>query len=217
MTNLRYQWSPYLMYGQKMEVKKNVVVYRQGEQGKGFYYLDRGGLKIILLSANGHERTIDYVPVGMLSGEHGAYKGSYLTSAITTNPSILYYFSDEALNNICMDHPQAAVLFTNSQIFKVRLLAEVIAFQDSPVEQQMAHYLIRLHSIHQNENVPIDQTSFARYIDASRITVNKILHKWKEMGIIELSHRGAIRIVEIDKMNEIATREEESVGISLWK
>jgi CRP-like cAMP-binding protein len=191
------------MYGQKLELKKNTVVYRQGERGRGFYYLDKGGLKIVLLSDNGHERTIDYVPTGGLAGEHGAYKGPYLTTAITTCPSVLYYFSDEALSRVCRDHPHAAVIFTNSQIYKVRLLAEIIAFQDSPIEQQMAHYLLKLTSIHKNENVPIDQTSFARYIDTSRITVNKILQKWRQQGLIELSSRGAIRVIDPDKMKEI--------------
>ncbi|GED52352.1 Crp/Fnr family transcriptional regulator [Brevibacillus borstelensis] len=217
MTNLRYKWAPFLMYGQKLEYKKNATVYRQGEQGNGFYYLDRGGLKIILLSANGHERTIDYVPTGGLSGEHGAFKGPYVTSAITTSPSVLYFFSDEALSNICKDHPQAAVLFTNSQIYKVRLLAEIIAFQDCPVEQQMAHYLIRLYTVHENENVPIDQTSFARYIDSSRITVNKILQKWRQQGLIELSNRGAIRIADVEKIREIAYKTGELEGMSLWQ
>jgi CRP/FNR family cyclic AMP-dependent transcriptional regulator len=203
MSNLRYKWTPFLMYGQKLDLKKNTVVYRQGERGKGFYYLDNGGVKIILLSDNGHERTLDYVPNGGLLGEHGAYKGTYLTTAITTCPSILYYFSDEALSNVCRDHPHAAVIFTCSQIYKVRLLAEIISYQDCPIEQQMAHYLLKLISIHENENIPIDQTSLARYIDTSRITVNKILQKWKQHGLIQLNNRSTIRVVDIDKLKEI--------------
>ncbi|MGE5703237.1 MAG: Crp/Fnr family transcriptional regulator, partial [Clostridia bacterium] len=144
MTDLRQHWTPFLQYGQRLECKKNTVVYRQGESGKGFYHLDRGGVKISLLSTNGHERTVDYIPVGTLFGEHGAYKGAYLTNAITTAPSIVYFFSDEALSRICSDHPHAAVIFTNSQIYKLRLLAEIISFQDSPIEQQIAHFLTRL-------------------------------------------------------------------------
>ncbi|UFJ41083.1 Crp/Fnr family transcriptional regulator [Brevibacillus humidisoli] len=203
MSNLRYKWTPFLMYGKKLELSKNTVVYRQGERGRGFYYLDKGGLKITLLSDNGHERTIDYVPTGGLSGEHGAYKGTYLTSAITTCSSVLYFFSDEALSRVCQDHPHAAIIFTNSQIYKVRLLAEIIAFQDSPIEQQMANFLIKLTTVHENENVPIDQTSFARYIDTSRITVNKILQKWRQQGLIELSSRSKIRVVDVDRLKEL--------------
>ncbi|MGG1662731.1 Crp/Fnr family transcriptional regulator [Brevibacillus sp. NRS-1366] len=203
MANLRYQWTPYLMYGKKYEMGKQTTVYRQGELGSGFYYLDKGGVKITLLSDNGHERTIDYVPIGGLFGEHGAYNGPYLTSAITISASVMYFFSDEALSRVCQDHPQAAVIFTNSQIYKVRILAEIIAFQDSPTEQQMANYLIKLMSVHENENVPIDQTSFARYIDTSRITINKILQKWRQQGLIELSERSAIRVVDLEGLLEI--------------
>jgi CRP/FNR family cyclic AMP-dependent transcriptional regulator len=208
MLSLRYKWTPFLNYGKKLEMKKNTVVYRQGENGKGFYYLDQGGVKILLLSDHGHERIVDYVPTGTLLGEHGAHRGSYLTSAITTSPSILYYFSDEALSAVCRDHPDAAVLFTNSHIYKMRLLAEIIWLLDSPVEQQMAHYLLKLIHIHQNENVPIDQTSFAQYIGTSRITVNKIIQKWKQQGWIQCSN-GVIRVMELAKIKEILNDSEE--------
>ncbi|MGO0059107.1 Crp/Fnr family transcriptional regulator [Brevibacillus fluminis] len=203
MANLRYQWTPFLLYGKKLEISKHTTVYSQGETGKGFYYLDKGGVKITLLSDNGHERTIDYVPAGGLFGEHGAYNGTYLTSAITTSPSVLHFFSDDALSRVCRDHPHAAILFTNSQIFKVRLLAEIIAFQDSPVEQQMANFLLKLTAVHGDEHVPIDQTSFARYIDTSRITVNKILQKWRQQGLIELAGRSTIRVVNAEGVRAI--------------
>ncbi|WP_245552975.1 helix-turn-helix domain-containing protein [Brevibacillus massiliensis] len=36
----------------------------------------------------------------------------------------------------------------------------------------------------------LDQTSFARYINTSRITINKILRKWRQQGFIKLSNRG---------------------------
>ncbi|WP_421617084.1 Crp/Fnr family transcriptional regulator [Brevibacillus sp. TJ4] len=203
MSDLRYKWTPFLMYGKKLELPKNTVVYRQGETGRGFYYLDKGGLKITLLSHNGHERTIDYVPTGGLSGEHGAYNGTYLTTATTTCNSVLYHFSDDALSRVCSDHPQAAILFTNSQIYKVRLLAEIIAFQDCPVEQQMAKFLLKLTTVHETEAVPIDQTSFARYVDTSRITVNKILQKWRQQGMIELSSRSMIRVIDQQKLQSV--------------
>ncbi|MFP3390266.1 Crp/Fnr family transcriptional regulator [Brevibacillus sp. SIMBA_040] len=203
MAYLRSQWAPYLIYGKKIEMGKNKTIYRQGDVGTGFYYLDKGSVKITLLSENGHERSIDYIPSGGLFGEHGSYKGSYLTSAITTATSVIYFFSDEVLSRICQDHPQAAVIFTNSQIYKLRLLAEIIAFTDSPIEQQMANFLLKLIAVHEDNTIPIDQTSFARYIDTSRITVNKILQKWRQQGLIELSERSAIRVVDLKSLRGI--------------
>ncbi len=133
-------------------------------------------------------------------GEHGVNKESYLTSAITTTPSVIYYFSDEALSRISKEHPEAAILFTNSLIYKFRILAEIISFLNSPVEQQMAHYLLKL--VNENGIFLMDQTSFARYIGTSRITVNKILNKWKTQHIITISNR-TIQIEDIEGLKTI--------------
>ncbi|MDP4163465.1 MAG: Crp/Fnr family transcriptional regulator [Bacillota bacterium] len=200
MKNLRYAWIPFLSYGKILQIEENSVVYHQGGEGKGFYYLCKGGVKITLLSKEGVERTVNYVPEGMLFGEHGVKKESYITSAITTCPSILYYFSDNALVNICNEHPDAACLFTNSLLYKFRILAEIISFLNSPVEQQMAHFLLKL--ISENGNLSIDQTSFARYIGTSRITVNKILNKWKNQKIIHLSN-GTIEILDSNRLKNL--------------
>jgi len=200
MKNLRYSWRPFLKYGKKLEVEENEIVYHQGSEGKGFFYLARGGIKITLLSHEGVERTVNYVPEGMLFGEHGTRNEPYLTSAISNCQSEIYFFSDEALVMICKEHPEAACIFTNSLIYKFRILAEIIAFLNSPIEQQMAHFLLKLVS--ENGNFSIDQTSFARYIGTSRITVNKILNKWKNQQWIQISNR-TIDILEIDRLKEL--------------
>ncbi|MCM3118699.1 Crp/Fnr family transcriptional regulator [Neobacillus sp. MER 74] len=200
MKNLRYSWRPFLKYGKKLEVEENEIVYHQGSEGKGFFYLSRGGIKITLLSHEGVERTVNYVPEGMLFGEHGTRNEPYLTSAISNCQSEIYFFSDEALVMICKEHPEAACIFTNSLIYKFRILAEIIAFLNSPIEQQMAHFLLKLVS--ENGNFSIDQTSFARYIGTSRITVNKILNKWKNQQWIQISNR-TIDILEIDRLKEL--------------
>ncbi|WP_413300789.1 cyclic nucleotide-binding domain-containing protein [Bacillus sp. 1P10SD] len=73
-------------------MEENSVVYHQGDEGRGFFLLFTGGIKITLFSQEGVERTVNYVPEGMLFGEHGARKEAYLTSAITTSPSVIYHF-----------------------------------------------------------------------------------------------------------------------------
>ena len=65
MEELRYSWSPYLKFGDKQELQENTFVYHQGEAGKGCFYLEKGGVKITLLSPQGVERTVNYVPERM--------------------------------------------------------------------------------------------------------------------------------------------------------
>jgi CRP/FNR family transcriptional regulator, cyclic AMP receptor protein len=201
MLNLRHKWGPYLKHGQLLEMEKNKVVYHQGETGRGFYYLSSGEVKITLLSDKGDERIINVVPPGMLFGEHGIHEDPYLTSAMTTCPSTVYFFSDEALANTCKEHPEAATVFTNSLIYKFRILAEIITLIDSPVEQQMAYYLLKL--VRENGNVPMNQTSLAKYIGTSRITINKVIQKWKQNDYIEL-HNRQIVIKEMERIKAIS-------------
>lgn len=199
---LRYQWEPYLPYGQMFEVEKNKVVYHQGEAGRGIYYLKKGEIKITLLSDKGNERIINIVPPGMLFGEHGVHGEPYLTSGTTTCPATIYYFSDDAIAKVCKDQPDAAGIYTDSLIYKFRTLAEIIAHLDSPVEQQMAFYLLKL--VQENGNASMNQTAFSKYIGTSRITVNKIIQKWKQKGYIELDKREII-ITNFDKITAIAS------------
>ncbi|MEY2195019.1 Crp/Fnr family transcriptional regulator [Neobacillus sp. BF23-41] len=209
MKNLRYSWRPFLKYGKKLDVEENEVVYHQGSEGKGFFYLAKGGIKITLLSHEGVERTVNYVPEGMLFGEHGARNEPYLTSAISNGRSEIYFFSDEALLMICKEQPEAACIFTNSLIYKFRILAEIIAFLNAPVEQQMAHFLLKMVS--ENGSFSINQTSFASYIGTSRITVNKILNKWKNQQWIQISNR-TIDILDINRLKEL--RDSGAINIS---
>ncbi|MCM3666309.1 Crp/Fnr family transcriptional regulator [Mesobacillus subterraneus] len=201
MQHLRFLWEPFLSYGQLFEVEKNKVVYHQGEAGRGIYYLKSGEIKITLLSDHGDERIINIVPPGMLFGEHGVHGEPYLTSGTTNCPSAIYYFSDEAIAAICKDHPHAAGIYTDSLIYKFRTLAEIITHLDSPVEQQMAFYLLKL--VQENGNASMNQTAFSKYIGTSRITVNKIIQKWKQRGYIEL-HKREIVIKDFDKIRALA-------------
>ncbi|WP_226087757.1 MULTISPECIES: Crp/Fnr family transcriptional regulator [Mesobacillus] len=202
MQVLRYQWEPYLSYGQLFEFEKNKVVYLQGEAGRGIYYLKKGEIKVTLLSDKGDERIINMVPPGMLFGEHGVHGEPYLTSGTTTCRSTVYYFSDDVIATICKNHPEAAGIYTDSLIYKFRTLAEIIAHLDSPVEQQMAFYLLKL--VQENGNASMNQTAFSKYIGTSRITVNKIIQKWKQNGYIELKKREII-IIDFDKIRGIAS------------
>jgi len=192
-----------------IKLEENTTIYYQGEVGKGFYYLDKGSVKITLLTEKGAERTVNYVPEGMLLGENGINKEPYLTTAVTTAPSVLYYFNNETTLKIYEKEPKAVILFTNSLLYKFRLLAEIITFLNLPVEQQMAHYLLKL--VKENEEFPFNQTSFARYVGTSRITVNKIIQKWSKEKWIELSNQN-IDIKNISKLKEIRDQNSKNSG-----
>lgn len=205
MKELRYRWKPFLKYGQRVEVGKNKVIYRQGDQGRGFYYLSDGEINITLLSDKGDERIINVVPPGMLFGEHGIHEEPYLTSATTAFPSVIYFFSEDAFEAISKENPDAIVIYTDSLIYKFRTIAEILSLIESPVEQKMAYYLLKLYD--ENENASMNQTAFAKYLGISRITVNKVIQKWKQENTISMKSRKLI-INDFSKLQAIASNEE---------
>lgn len=200
--NLFFAWKPYLSFGQKYILKKNEVIYRQGEIGDGFYYLEQGEIKIDLLSEQGGQRILDYVFPGELFGEQGINMEPYFSTATVTVPSYIFYFSNHAFEQIRSEHPEAGEIIINSVVSKIRLLAETVSYINSPMEQQLAHFLHKLHTKYGSNVISIDQTSLARYIGTSRITVYKILQQWKKDGILTISNN-KLHLMDLDKIKRI--------------
>jgi len=201
MSNDKSSWGKLISggYGQKKKFDKNSVLFRQGEIGQGFYYLVEGEVKISLLSAQGSERDIDYVMPGKLLGEQGFYNNPYFTTAVVTVPSVLHFFSKEDFNQLCLDTPEAASIFMDSLILKVRLLAEATAILNAPAEYRLAHFLYKQYKWKNKLKIKISQTSLASFIGTSRVTVHKIMSQWKSEGMIEFN-KGTIFFLDINKL-----------------
>jgi CRP/FNR family transcriptional regulator, cyclic AMP receptor protein len=187
MLSIRYSWEPYLSYGQEKIFDKDETIFRQGDKGNGFYYLCKGGIKTLYLSEKGEERIINYLQAGMLFGEDGINNSCYLGTAITISPTTMFYFSQKDYLSICREHPQAAILFINSQISKFREVMQTIKILDSPIEAQIVHYLSKFSSV--TMDIPFDQTLLAKELGTSRVTINKVIRKWKNQGVIRVSNR----------------------------
>ena len=201
MCNQKHTWNSFIAegYGRKKEFDKDTVLYRQGEIGQGFYYLSKGEVKINLLSPQGDERDIDYVMPGQLLGEQGFHNAPYFTTAVTTAPCKLHFFSEKDFNQLCLDIPEAASIFMDSLISKVRLLAEATAILNAPAEYRLAHFLYKQYIWKNETKIKISQISLARFIGTSRVTVHKIMSQWKLEGMIDLN-KGYIYILDINKL-----------------
>jgi len=64
-----FNWSQYSSYAEEKTLKKNEVLFRQGDKIGGFYYLQAGKMIISILRQDGYERIIDFVYPGSLLGE----------------------------------------------------------------------------------------------------------------------------------------------------
>lgn len=196
-----FNWSDCTQYGQIRNIQAKSTLFRQGDTGKGFYYLSAGEIKISMLRDDGYEKIIDYCFSGELIGEQGLTKNYYFVTAETTLDSNLYYFSEKNFRYLCTKYPEAAQEFGLSLVNKIRVLANAEAVLNAPADIQLAYYLYSLHKKIGSNAISLDQTSISNYIGKSRVTVWKIFQKWKDENIIEVSEK-VIYLHDINKLRQ---------------
>ncbi len=200
--SMRYEWEPYLKYGYKKYIKKDEILFSQGEKGSGFYYVAEGKISISLLSEEGKERIIDYMLDGTLLGQQGIIEQPYSVSAVCDTNCYLYYFSNEAFRSICNNHPEAKSIFIKDLSTRIRVLAETVTMINMPFEKQMARFLVLLSQKYNTHSIPITQIALAQYIGTSRITVYKIMQKWADKNLISIGNQ-KIDIINLNKMTAL--------------
>ncbi|WP_096200512.1 Crp/Fnr family transcriptional regulator [Bacillus sp. FJAT-45350] len=200
--SLHHKWEPFLKYGRKKFIKKNTVLFHQEDIGDGFYYLNSGEVIIKLNLENGDERIIDFVTSSELFGEQGIKSDPYFATSIANTSCVIYYFSNDTFKQMCKDNPKVSELVMLTLIKKVRLYGETVSLLETPIEYQLSHLLHKLYQKRGSFEITLNQTALARYIGTSRITIYKILKKWKESGIITIIDRKII-ITDIEKLKSI--------------
>ncbi len=193
MNNPLLVFKDYLRYGSVKQYDTNKTVFIQGDIGHGLYYLMEGKVINRFLSECGSERFINYISPGMLFGEEGSNGNSYLSTTTAIAPSKVCYIPKDTLYQICRDHPKASIAFIGLQIENFRKKLQLIRFLDSNIEVQMMFYLAQYDC--NTVNIPLNQTIIAKDLNTSRMTVNKVIRKWKNEGKIELSVQ-MIRILD---------------------
>ncbi|AJY74154.1 Crp/Fnr family transcriptional regulator [Paenibacillus beijingensis] len=178
-------WQHYLRYGERLYKKRNSVIYCQGEEGAGIYFLSKGMIKIVTYSHQGDERILDLFGSGQLFGEQAVDKQYYCTTALALEDCIIYYFPNRILKELLISSPELIDLLMESLTQKIRNLSTSIMQNAYSAEQRVAITLIKLSRVYKNGEIYITQQDLADYTGLTRISVYKILRKWKCEHIID--------------------------------
>ncbi|WP_174614635.1 Crp/Fnr family transcriptional regulator [Virgibacillus ihumii] len=196
-----FNWSQYSHYAEVKKLRKNIVLFRQGDVSSGFYYLLEGKIMISVLREDGYERIIDFVFPGSLTGEQMIYGTASFTTATLMMDSTLYYFSKGQFERLTGKHPETSRQFSYSLIQKIRMLATINTILNAPIEVQLSYFLMNLYEKKGDKTINVTQTSMANYIGKSRVAVWKVLKEWRSEGIIEISNQTFI-LKDIEKLRE---------------
>lgn len=190
-------FTSFIRNGQRRFVKKNTVIYRQGELGTGFYYVEKGLVKIFTCSTTGEEINLDFRGKGHIFGELALVQEPYISTAVAAEDAVLYYFSNGRFREMVRQNDVPLHLVLNSLLAKLNIQVETKLLTSA--EQLIAHALLKLASTSGQNQISIKQTDLANFTGLTRITVNKTFQKWKKANIISMENK-MITIKDINQL-----------------
>ncbi|MCM2534679.1 Crp/Fnr family transcriptional regulator [Neobacillus pocheonensis] len=180
------KWDNYLHFGTRQFFKEKAFIYKQGTLGDGFYYLQKGLIKVTTTTIVGNDRLLNIALPGQLLGVQAMDHKSHFTTATAVKDSILYFFSFERFEKLMNLQPSLLNTFIRTVIHKMHILADKIYLDTLLPEQQLARILLNICYEFKNSEVPLSQQDLVKCTGLNRITIYKILKQWKEENVLEI-------------------------------
>lgn len=210
------KWESFLKYGTRQFCKGKTVIYKQGTSGDGFYYLEKGLVKILTSTVKGKDRLINIVVPGQIVGVQAMDRQTHFTTAVAVKNSVLYHFSCDQFQEMLKVQPELLPLFTQTVHQKMRILLYAINMKALTSEEILACLLLNICYEFQNYEVPLTQQDLADCAGLTRITVYKILKQWKDDELIEIENRKfIIKRPDLLRNPQIHSRQRELLGTLL--
>lgn len=171
---------------------RNEVVFSQGSRADTVFYLQRGRMKLSLVSAQGKEAVITILPARSFFGE-GCLAGQSIHIATATaleDCSALAFKKKQVIRTIRL-YPDFAEFFVTYLLKRTaRLEEDLVAQLFHSSEKRLARVLLLLAHFGKdespNEVIPnVSQETLARMIGTTRSRVNFFMNKFRRLGFID--------------------------------
>ncbi|MCK9274454.1 MAG: Crp/Fnr family transcriptional regulator [Syntrophales bacterium] len=196
----------------KRSLKRGEYIFRKGDEGNCLYIIQKGRIKITLLSERGEEVIPALLSKGECFGEMALLDGMDRSAdAIALEDSELYSLSRNDFISFLHQHKEAiaaVMAFLSTRLRKTDGLLADLCFLSVP--ERLAKRLAAIAEeygplINATDSIEIPmaitQTDLANLVGTSRETINRELKTLKEAGIIDFE-RTRIRIHNLEKLKQ---------------
>jgi CRP/FNR family transcriptional regulator, cyclic AMP receptor protein len=179
---------------QVVEYGRGETIFTQGDPCEDVLYIQRGGVKLSVLSKTGREAVVAMIGPGDFFGE-GCLAGQPIRigSATTLTPSaILFVAKDTMVQLLRKQHAMSDRFLSYMLSRHIRIEEDLIDHLFNSSEKRLARALLLLARYGTDDKpasvVPkISQETLAEMIGTTRSRVNFFLNKFKRLGFIEYS------------------------------
>ena len=198
-------------FAHPMHVGKGDLVSMPGQADSRLFVMHSGQLKVSHVSAEGQEQILRTVTDGDVVGERAFLTGqSADDTVVALEDSQMCVFDHADLKNLLREYPDVSerMLLTLSDrlLSTERLLAAVTS---SDVRARVAAYLLDLPSSGRSGarevELPLAKHEIAGYLGTTPETLSRRLAALAADGVIALSGRRGVTIVDTARLEEIAT------------
>jgi CRP/FNR family cyclic AMP-dependent transcriptional regulator len=181
-----------------VKYRRGEVVFSQGNPGTDIRYLQKGAIKLSVLSKIGKEAVVAMLAPGDFFGE-GALAGQTVRigTATAVAASTVLIIEKEAMVRLLHEEPTFSDRFINYMLTRnMRVEADLVDQLFNSSEKRLARTLLllaRYGQAHPQHTLPkISQETLAEMIGATRSRVNFFMNKFRKLGLIE--YNGGLKI-----------------------
>jgi CRP-like cAMP-binding protein len=182
-----------------LQFRKNQTVFVQGEEADSVFYIQRGRVKLTVLSEQGKEAVVGILEEGQFFGE-GCLNGHRLRLSTTTamEDSMITAVTKAALLSVIHNEPAMSELFMAHLLTRnSRIEEDLIDQLFNSSEKRLARLLLLLANFGGEDSskhimVSISQETLAEMIGTTRSRVSFFMNKFRKLGFI--SYNGKIEV-----------------------
>ena len=182
-----------------LKVKKKQIVFSQGDTADAVFYIQKGKVKLTVVSEQGKEGVIAILDVGDFFGE-GCLAGQplHMASAVAMAESTIVKVEIDTMIRVLHEEPKL------SEMFMAFLLSRNIQFEADLVDQlfnsserRLARVLLLLANFGKEGKMEmvipkISQEVLAARVGTTRSRINFFMNKFRKLGLIE--YNGTLKV-----------------------
>jgi len=191
--------------------RKNQIVFSQGDAADDVHYIQKGKVKITVLSERGKEAVVCMLGPDEFFGE-GCIAGqaARISTASTTMETVVLRIARAEIVRLIQEHPAFSEVFVDHILKRsMRVEADLVDQLFNSSERRLARLLLLLANYGQDgKPVPIiakiSQETLAEMIGTTRSRVSHFMNKFRKLGLISYNghievHKSLLNLVLHDK------------------
>src|SRR6476620_4720724 len=182
-----------------LEFRKDQIVFAQGDAADTVFYIQKGRVKVVVISEQGKEAVVGILEPGQFFGE-GCMNGHSLRIATTTamEECLITVITKAAMLTAIHDQPKFSELFMAYLLTRnSRIEEDLIDQLFNSSERRLARLLLLLANFGKEDSPQlsspnISQETLAEMIGTTRSRVSYFMNKFRKLGLI--SYNGHVEV-----------------------